>query len=104
MKKFFNSFAFVTKVALLIVLLILGWAFINVNNLVRGKKAIKDGSAGSMWGPDSANADVSSSGSSGSTASSGGCPHVAYFDGKGFRIENDFLCGRAEYAIAERIG
>lgn len=89
MKKFFNSFKFILKAFFLIVILLLGWAFINVTNLIKGKKLQSDNQkSGDSWGADSANADVPAGG--GSTH----CPHVAYFDGSKFKIENDFLCGK----------
>lgn len=80
MKKFFNSFTFFFKAFLLVILLLFGWAFINVTNLIKGKKSQDNSSRdNNSWGSDSANADTP------------GCPHVAYFDGSKFKIENDFL-------------
>ena len=86
MKKFFNSLTFVLKAFLLIVILLFGWAFINITNLIKGKKlSEKDSLSKNMFGTDEASADVP-----GETF----CPFVAYFDGKKFQIENDFLCGK----------
>ncbi|MBI2635300.1 MAG: hypothetical protein HYW79_02030 [Parcubacteria group bacterium] len=84
MKKFFSSFTFILKASLLVLLLVFGWVFINVANLVKGKKSSeKDSLSKSMFGADEANADAPTT----RTA----CPHVAYFDGEEFKIENDFL-------------
>ncbi len=94
MKKFFNSFLFILKAFLLVIILLLGWVFINVTNLIKGKKAPdKDSLSKNMFGADGASADAPGGGGDcgGGDCSGGGCPHVAYFDGKEFKIENDFL-------------
>lgn len=87
MKKFFNSFKFILKAFLLVIILLLGWVFINITNLIKGKKTSdKDSLSKNVFGADGANADAPYSETL--------CPFVAYFDGKKFQIENDFLCGR----------
>lgn len=95
MKKFFNSFKFILKAFLLVIILLLGWAFINITNLIKGKKlSEKDSLSKNMFGADGAMAEAPG----GEPPPGGGgifaCPFVAYFDGKKFQIENDFLCGK----------
>lgn len=88
MKKIFNYVKFISKAFFLVVILLLGWAFINITNLIKGKKlSEKDSLSKNMFGADEANADVPSSCVSCVVA----CPHLAYFNGKEFKIENDFL-------------
>lgn len=87
MKKFFDSLKFVSKTILLILLLLAGWTFVNITNLVKGKKIAKDSDTSGLWGPGEARADdPSCKGSS--------TPFLACFDGKKFNLENDFLFGR----------
>ena len=84
MKKFFNSLTFIFKAFLLIIILLFGWAFINISNLIKGKKISKNDSLSSdPFGADKAMADIPTT-----------CPHVAYFDGEKFQIENNFLLGK----------
>lgn len=100
MKKFFNSFTFILKAFLLVIILLLGWAFINITNLIKGKKTSeKDSLSKNLFGADTANADVPGLGADGG----GICPFVAYFDGKKFQIENDFLCGKFSRYFASKI-
>lgn len=88
MKKFFNSFKFILKAFFLVIILLLGWAFINITNLIKGKKlSEKDTLSKSMFGADEASADVTEGGIGGVQC----CPFAAYFNGKEFQIENDFL-------------
>src|SRR3989338_8001173 len=87
MKKLLNSIKFIFKALLLITLLLVGWAFVNVANLVKGKKSAEKGTD-NLFGSDSAKANVPEPPSCWFVS---GCPHVAYFDGKEFKIENDFL-------------
>ncbi|KKS38291.1 MAG: hypothetical protein A3G49_02520 [Candidatus Sungbacteria bacterium RIFCSPLOWO2_12_FULL_41_11] len=85
MKKLLNSVKFISKALLLIILLLVGWAFINVANFIKGKKSVENKSgAGDLFGADKASADIP-------YIYDCNCPHVAYFDGKEFKIENDFL-------------
>ncbi|OGD24753.1 hypothetical protein A2819_00760 [Candidatus Azambacteria bacterium RIFCSPHIGHO2_01_FULL_40_24] len=87
MKKFFNSLKFILKAFLLVIILLVGWAFINITNLIKGKKSLdKDSLSKNMFGADEAKAEIPENTFS--------CPFVAYFDGKKFQIENDFLCGK----------
>lgn len=88
MKKFFNSFKFILKAFLLVVILLLGWAFINIANLIKGKKTSdKDSLSANPFGTDEASADAPGPGP-------GSCPFVACFDGKEYKLENDILFGR----------
>jgi len=88
MKKLLNSIKFISKALLLIILLLVGWAFVNVANLVKGKKSAEKGTD-NLFGADKANATIPNC--IDPNCGSCGCPHVAYFDGKNFKIENDFL-------------
>src|SRR3989344_5795300 len=92
MRKFLSSMAFVSKALLLVVMLVFGWMYINVSNLVKGKKAHDNNSASNndLWGADSANADVPAGEGKGSPST----PFLAYFDGKEYKLENDILFGR----------
>ena len=97
--------AFVSKALLLVVMLVFGWMYINVSNLVKGKKAHDNNSASNndLWGADSANADVPAGEGKGSPST----PFLAYFDGKEYKLENDILFGRptsfnAKYEIAKQ--
>lgn len=100
MKKFLNSLKFIAKALLLIVLLLVGWAFVNVSNLIKSKKAAeKSGGLDKILGSDKASADVPSCGSCG--CGGFGCPDVALFNGKKFVIDNDFLCGSPKYFLAD---
>src|SRR3989344_5347135 len=105
MRKFLSSMAFVSKALLLVVMLVFGWMYINVSNLVKGKKAHDNNSASNndLWGADSANADVPAGEGKGSPST----PFLAYFDGKEYKLENDILFGRptsfnAKYEIAKQ--
>lgn len=90
MKKIFNSFKFILKAFLLVIILLLGWAFVNITNLIKGKKlSEKESLSKNLFGAGEANADA---GATGGLAVA--CPFVAYFDGKKFQIENDFLSGK----------
>ncbi|KKU52794.1 MAG: hypothetical protein A3H69_02330 [Candidatus Sungbacteria bacterium RIFCSPLOWO2_02_FULL_47_9] len=93
MKKTFNSLEFIIKALLLVLLLFFGWAFISINNLVKGKKFSKDASSWPLWGPDSANADVPTPPEP-EPPPPLSCPFLAYFDGKKYKLENDILFGR----------
>ncbi len=84
MKNLFNSLRFIFKALLLITIFALWWASFNILNLFKGKQERQD-----AFSP--ANADYPPpQGDCGAC----GCPHVAYFDGKEFKIENDFLLGK----------
>lgn len=97
MKKFFSSFTFILKASLLVLFLLFGWAFINITNLIKGKKSSdKESLSANPFGTDEAMADVPGGG--GLT-----CPFVAYFDGKKFQIENDFLCGKFSYYFLSKM-
>lgn len=88
MKKTIILLSFFAKAFLLVLLLLFGWVFINVTNLVKGKKSTdKDHQLNDLFGADEANAGVPTT----------ACPHVAYFDGRQFKIENDFLCESLRY-------
>ena len=90
MKKFLNSFTFILKAFLLVIILLLGWVFINITNLIKGKKAPdKDSLSNNMFGTDEARADTPPGPNPNPS-----CPFVAYFDGKGYKLENDILFGR----------
>lgn len=87
MKKFLDSFKFILKAFLLVVILLFGWAFINIANLIKGKKASdKDSLSNNLFGADKLMADAPGGGTS--------CPFLAYFDGKEYKLENDILFGR----------
>src|SRR3989344_4397436 len=107
MKKLLNSLSFISKAFLLIAVLIFGWMYINVTNLVKGKKAQDHGLGNSdLWGPNSANADVGGEGG-GEGKGSPSTPFLTYFDGKQYELENDILFGRptsfnAKYEIAKQ--
>ena len=108
MKNFFNSFKFILKAFLLVIILLLGWAFINVANLIKGKKlSEKDSLSKNMFGAGVAGADAPREGPPPPEDDHGGpifaCPFVAYFDGKKFQIENDFLCGKFSYYLRSKI-
>jgi len=86
MKKIFSFFSFLSKVFLLILLVAVGWAFVNVSNLIKGKKhQAKNPDSGDLFGADHALADVPGGSST---------PFLAYSDGKKFIIENDILFGK----------
>ena len=97
--------AFISKALLLIAVLIFGWMYINVTNLVKGKKAQDHGLGNNdLWGADSANADVGGVGGDNKGTST---PFLAYFDGKEYLLENDILFGRptsfnAKYETAKQ--
>lgn len=87
MNKFFGLIKFFSKVLLLVMLLLVGWVYINFTNLLKGKR---DGdqrgdSLDGLLGLHRASAD---------SPAAMTCPHVAYFDGQKFEIENNFLLGR----------
>ncbi len=89
MKKILNSFSFLFKALILILLLLIGWAFINITNLIKGKKSPdKDSLSKNMFGTDEASADVPLSECKATT------PFLACFDGKEYKLENDILFGR----------
>lgn len=98
MKRFFNSLTFIFKAFLLVIILLFGWAFINLTNLIKGKKLSKSDSLSSdRFGTDKAMADFPHT-----------CPHVAYFDGQQFQIENNFLLGKpqsffSDFAVARSL-
>ena len=100
--------AFISKALLLIAVLIFGWMYINVTNLVKGKKAQDHGlGTNGLWGPDSANADVAWGPSPELPPKGTSTPFLAYFDGKEYKLENDILFGRptsfnAKYEIAKQ--
>lgn len=90
MKNFFNSFKFISKAFLLVIILLLGWAFINITNLIKGKKSQEKGTGlTDTFGVNSADADAP--GEPGCKATT---PFLAYFDGKEYKLENDILFGR----------
>ncbi len=90
-RQFFNSFKFILKAFLLVLILLIGWMFINVANLIKGKKpSEKESLSKNMFGADEASADAPVDDVGWVVA----CPFVAYFDGEKFQLENDFLCGR----------
>ncbi|MBI2054956.1 MAG: hypothetical protein HYT39_02555 [Candidatus Sungbacteria bacterium] len=103
MKKIINSSLFIFKALFLILLLFLGWVFINVSNLIKSNSPSNGNKDANLFGSDKAKADAPAP--SCSNCSGGdcgfGCPHVAYFDGTKFKIENDFLGGRPEYFITD---
>ncbi len=89
MKKLFRGISFFFKVVLLVLLLIGGWLYVNVNNLVKGKK-VSDSSGqklDDLFGMNQAGADVPGGGINTT-------PFLAYHDGKEYRLENDILFGR----------
>lgn len=91
MKKFFNSFKFILKAFLLVTLLLIGWAFINITNLIKGKKAPdKDSLSKNMFDANKASADTPPPPPSCKVTT----PFLAYFDGKEYKLENDILFGR----------
>lgn len=87
MKKLLDFIKFFTKAFLLIFLLILGWAFINVTNLIKGKKAEGDKDLNKIFGIDKVNAEIAPPGKSTT-------PFLAYYNGREYKIENDILFGR----------
>lgn len=93
MKKISYYFVFFIKAALLILILIFGWVFVNAQNLAKGKKTKQSSDPNELWGINNASADVKGGG--------GSCPHVAYFDGKKFLIENDFLLGKPQSFLTD---
>ncbi len=59
MKSRFESPKFIFKFLLLAVLLIVGWTFVNMNNLVKGKRSTeKETGADDLVGIDQASAEV----------------------------------------------
>src|SRR3989344_9303451 len=91
MKKILNSFAFLFKAFILVLLLLVGWAFINITNLIKGKKSSdKDSLSKNMFGADEANADAPPPPPSCKATT----PFLACFDGKEYKLENDILFGR----------
>ena len=90
MKKFLSSVSFLFKALLLVVLLVLGWAFVNVSNFIKGKKEVKTADGKTDWWNNYVDADAGPVPGGGPDP---GCPHVAFFDGEKFKIENDFLLG-----------
>ena len=80
---------FFSKAVLLILLLLVGWAFVNVANFIKGKKSQgKDDGLTNLLGPNKASADTPPPPKDVST------PFLAYFDGSAYRLENDILFGR----------
>lgn len=93
MGKFLNSLKFIGKALLLLLLLIFGWVFVNVQNLTKGKKSGGEKDSGDLWGVNQADADAPGGGPG---PGFGSCPHVAYFDGQQFQVENNFLLGKPQ--------
>lgn len=96
--------AFVSKALLLVAMLVFGWMYVNVSNLVKGKKAHDNSSASNdgFWGPDSASADVP-----GGEKGSPSTPFLAYFENGAYKLENDILFGRptsfnASYEVSKQ--
>lgn len=90
MKHLLRSLTFIGKVILLVLLLAIGWAYLNISNLIKGKKTYdQNGGTTDLFGISDAQADTPSS----------ACPHVAYFDGDAFKIENDFLPGDFKHPL-----
>ncbi len=91
MRRIRDSLKFVVKAGFLLAILILGWVFVNIMSLWKGKQVsrLSEQDDHKLFGPQSARADASAAGTG-----AGSTPHVAYFDGKRFRIENDFLFGK----------
>lgn len=100
------SLKFFPKALLLVLLLLVGWAFVNVTNLVKGKKSQgKDDGLTNLWGPDKVNADAPGPGPEPKGATT---PFLAYYDGKEYKLENDILFGRPKsyynsYEIAKSL-
>ena len=97
MKKILNSFAFLFKAFILVLLLLVGWAFINITNLIKGKKSSdKDSLSKNMFDTDEASADAP--GPPPPPPPPPSCkattPFLACFDGKEYKLENDILFGR----------
>ena len=89
MKKLLDSLKFLAKASLLVLLLLVGWAFVNVTNLVKGKKSQEKGTGlTGVFGTNQADADAPPAPPKATT------PFLAYFDGKGYKLENDILFGR----------
>src|SRR3989338_6274703 len=86
MRKILSFFTFSGKAFLLILLLIVGWTFVNVSNLFKGGKSQKGDDVTGLFLPDDAHADATTTSCILTT-----CPHVAVFDGHAFKIENDFF-------------
>lgn len=106
MRKFLSSMAFISKALLLIAVLIFGWMYINVTNLVKGKKAHDNNTANNgLWGADNANADVGGGGGGGKGSPS--TPFLAYFEDGIYKLENDIMFGRptsfnANYEVSKQ--
>lgn len=99
MKKLIDSFKFLFKASALIAMLMVGWMFVNVTSLIRNIKGDADHKKGAgdgeLFKTNRADADVA--GGPGPV----GCPHVAYFNGREFKIENDFLLGKPKSFLTD---
>ncbi|OGZ96704.1 MAG: hypothetical protein A3I44_00325 [Candidatus Sungbacteria bacterium RIFCSPLOWO2_02_FULL_51_17] len=97
MRKILSFFTFSGKAFLLILLLIVGWTFVNVSNLFKGGKSQKGDDVTGLFLPDDAHADATTTSCIVTT-----CPHVAVFDGHAFKIENDFFqkSFHTDYSVA----
>lgn len=92
-KKTLRFLELISKAVLLALLLIVGWVFVNITNLVKEKKKAEKDS------PDLFDSKTVYADTPGGPPNS--CPHVAYFDGKKFLIENDFLLGKPQSFLAD---
>lgn len=90
MKKLLHTVTFIGKALLLIILLLVGWIFINATNLIKGKKTAlnnqkaTDNPLDFNW----AHADST--------------PFIAIYDGAQYRLENDFLFGKPSSYFADQ--
>lgn len=96
MKKFFRTINFIGKALFLLVILIFSWAFINGMNLFKGKSDSNSDSKSKLLGINNANAEDPP------PDCWSYCPHVAYFNGTNYKIENDFLNGSPAYFSVDR--
>jgi len=87
MRKLFETLRLISKASLLLVILVVSWAFINIVSLLKGKNDAEPKNQHNPFSANIAHADAPSDGPP-------TCPHVALWDGREFRIENDFLLGR----------
>src|SRR3989344_442278 len=108
-RKIFNtSVLFVRntgRLSFLLVLLAVGWGFLNIVDLIKGKQSSFDekGLREGLFKVNSAKADVG-----GSTSKSVSTPFLAYYDGREYRLENDIMFGRPKsyhdsYEIAKSL-
>ncbi|GEM_PF-3097456 len=98
MKKFLSSINFIGKAFLLLGILLFSWAFVNAMSLFKGKTHSNSDSKSKLLGINNANAEDPPP-----DCFSCACPHVAYFDGTSYKIENDFLCGSPMYYATDRV-